>query len=71
MTRGQESLTIDLADMHGAEGEGAAASLMPLADIVVLPAGAEELAEHEAVLTQLDKEAKGNCVWRAVMAAGN
>jgi DNA polymerase-3 subunit epsilon len=61
MTRGQDSLTMDLhADGSGENGEGAVA----LAEIIVLPAGPDELAAHEDVLQALDKEAKGACLWR-------
>ena len=68
MTRGQNSLTIDLAG--GAdEGAGAAGELLPMAEVILLQATEEELADHEALLDKLDKEAKGSCVWRAVPAA--
>jgi DNA polymerase-3 subunit epsilon len=69
MTRGQESLTMDLAEPAAAANQVDAGAAVPLADIVVLPASAEELAEHEALLDKLDKEAKGSCVWRAALAA--
>ncbi len=66
MTRGQESLTIDLGD-GGAEGGGADGIVAPLEKILVLAASAEELAEHEATLDKLDKESKGACIWRAAI----
>jgi DNA polymerase-3 subunit epsilon len=69
MTRGQESLTIDLAEPVTATSNVDAVAALPLADIVVLQATPEELAEHEALLDKLDKEAKGTCVWRATSAA--
>ena len=62
MTRGQDSLTMDLqvdAAGGGASGAGAA-----MAEILVLGPTDEELAEHEALLQGLDKDAKGACVWR-------
>lgn len=69
MTRGQNSLTIDLMD-SGADSDGdQALAALPLDDILVLPADAEELAEHEALLDKLDKEAKGACVWRTQTVA--
>ena len=40
-----------------------------LADILVVHASEEELAEHEAVLKQLDKAVKGSCIWRSTAAA--
>jgi DNA polymerase-3 subunit epsilon len=63
MTRGQNSLSMDmLAD----EGSGGAELLeaVPLGEIIVLAAAAEELAEHDNVLAALDKGVKGECVWR-------
>jgi DNA polymerase-3 subunit epsilon len=34
------------------------------APLVVLRATEEELAAHEALLAELDKESKGGCLWR-------
>ncbi len=63
MTRGQDSLTMDLqVDAAG----GPAGAGVAMAEILVLAPTAEELAEHEALLQGLDKEAKGACVWRAL-----
>lgn len=62
MTRGQDSLTMDLqinADGSGESGTGTA-----MAEILVLAPSDDELAEHETLLQGLDKEAKGACVWR-------
>jgi DNA polymerase-3 subunit epsilon len=72
MTRGQESLTIDI--------------VVPSAVIAVAPFGtdlrdaarppllvieptSEELVEHEAYLAALERESKGRCVWLAAAAA--
>jgi DNA polymerase-3 subunit epsilon len=66
MTRGQDSLTIDvLAD------EGLLASYGPVdpRELIVLPATAEEVAAHEAVLAGIEKESKAVPVWRAAPAA--
>ena len=66
MTRGQDSLTMDLqvhADGQGPDGAGVA-----MAEILVLGPSAEELAEHEAMLKGLDKDAKGACVWHQLAA---
>lgn len=68
MTRGQNSLTIDLAAPGMEEAAGAATELIPLAEILVLPANEDELVEHESLLDKLDKESKGSCVWRAAIA---
>jgi len=68
MTRGQNSLTMDHGGgAEGSEGEGSV-ELIPIPEIIVLAANEAELAEHEASLDKLDKEAKGKCVWRAVTA---
>lgn len=69
MTRGQNSLTIDLAAGGADQGAGSAAELLPMAEVILLQATEEELADHEALLDKLDKEVKGSCVWRAVPAA--
>ena len=64
MTRGQNSLTMDLgAEEDVSEGEGKL-ELAPLAEVIVVAASEEELGLHEDVLNQLDKEARGSCVWR-------
>ncbi len=74
MTRGQESLTIDLGavppridgeDVAGM-GPGRAAAIGP---IKVLEPCAEELAAHRDYLAALDGESKGRCIWLALEAA--
>ncbi|MFM8246592.1 MAG: DNA polymerase III subunit epsilon [Burkholderiaceae bacterium] len=62
MTRGQDSLTMDL--QVGGEGYEANGAGIPIADILVVPPTADELAEHELLLNSLEKEAKGAVVWR-------
>jgi len=64
MTRGQNSLTMDLAAPDTAATEQVAVEIASLAEIVILQASEEELAEHEALLDKLDKDVKGKCVWR-------
>jgi DNA polymerase III subunit epsilon len=63
MTRGQESLTID---MGAAPLRSAAilpgASTERLALVVLLPTP-EELAAHAAYLEALDRDSRGRCVW--------
>jgi DNA polymerase-3 subunit epsilon len=64
MTRGQNSLTIDLhVDEHATAGEESGFDLA-LADILVLRASADEVEAHELVLNSLDKEVRGTCIWR-------
>jgi DNA polymerase-3 subunit epsilon len=66
MTRGQESLIIDLAPVAALAGSALAPeSRVPLR---VLRATAEELAAHERVLDEIAKEARGLCLWRTLDA---
>jgi DNA polymerase-3 subunit epsilon len=64
MTRGQNSLTIDLhVEEHASGGDESLA--VALADVLVLRADAGELEAHELLLNGLDKEVRGACIWRA------
>jgi DNA polymerase III subunit epsilon len=65
MTRGQDSLTIDVT----AE-DGLLAQVAPIdaAALQVLAATAEEIAAHEAVLDGIEKEARTTAVWRLAAA---
>jgi len=68
MTRGQNSLTIDLqveeTTQHGDDGLIGAA----LAEVLVLRAREDELEAHELVMNSLDKEVRGACIWRSLTA---
>ena len=68
MTRGQNSLSMDV------EVETAGGTQLleagPLGEILVIPASADELGEHESVLAALDKGVKGECVWRKYSLQG-
>jgi DNA polymerase-3 subunit epsilon len=67
MTRGQDSLVIDLGDTGGPRTIELGGF-----DPMVLPVTASEiaeLAEHQAYLAGLDKESKGQTVWRKWEAA--
>jgi len=67
MTRGQETLTIDVAPTVKAAGAADRASAgRPKAPLAVLAPSTEELAAHEAYLEALDRESKGRCVWRTL-----
>jgi DNA polymerase-3 subunit epsilon len=62
MTRGQESLLMDIepvpqAALLAAGGDAAAFEL------IVLAPTAEELAEHGKYLAEIDKLSKGACIW--------
>ncbi len=66
MTRGQESLVIELETPGAA---AAAIALIELSKLVVVPASAEEIAAHEKMLDGIDKEAKTGSLWRKILAA--
>lgn len=66
MTRGQNSLTMDLEPEAG--NAGIVLEVVAIADIIVQVATADELSEHEQVMNSLDKEIKGQCLWRAAEA---
>lgn len=63
MTRGQESLVIEVQSDTGATGVLERRDLAAF-DLPVLRASEAELAEHAALLAALDKESKGRTVWR-------
>lgn len=66
MTRGQNSLSMDLGGQD-VDSDGVALEVVAIADILLQPATAEELAEHELLMQSLDKEVKGQCLWRAAV----
>jgi DNA polymerase-3 subunit epsilon len=61
MTRGQESLIMDLDAAPSSAAMAATSGARP--QLTVLRASAEEEAEHERVLAEIAKESKGRCVW--------
>lgn len=67
MTRGQDSLLMDVDTPSNQSAEGIAA-VLPVAGerpgLMVLCASDEELAAHDKQLAAIDKESKGACVWR-------
>jgi DNA polymerase-3 subunit epsilon len=65
MTRGQETLVIDMLDEHATEGaDGLPRLVLSEVQLIVISASPEEQAAHAAVLDALDKAVKGECVWR-------
>ncbi len=62
MTRGQNSLSMDMEEEES--GGGGLLETVALAEVVIMRASAEELADHESLLAGLDKAVKGACVWR-------
>ena len=69
MTRGQESLMIEAQDSDNAAGRASASAQR--GKLRVLQATPEELQAHEALLNDIDKEAKAPCLWRKLSAAIN
>jgi DNA polymerase-3 subunit epsilon len=65
MTRGQESLVMDLETPADAAAAMAALQV-DVSSLIVLPALPEEIALHESYLDAMEKEAKGGVVWRRV-----
>ena len=66
MTRGQDSLTIDLAVAQAAAATDGAVDGWKLGErptFVVIEPGVDELAAHEACLAAIAKESKGRCIW--------
>jgi DNA polymerase-3 subunit epsilon len=67
MTRGQESLTIDIAPPSiVVAGATSLAFAGRSRSVVVLAPSDEELAAHRAYLEALDRESRGRCVWFAL-----
>ena len=64
MTRGQNSLSIDFDGPRKPRRTDGP----PRGPLLVVPASAAELAEHERVLTEIAKESKGNCLWQKMDA---
>jgi DNA polymerase-3 subunit epsilon len=65
LTRGQDSLAMELAEEgRGGPGETGAADLRAFALTVLLATG-DELAAHERVLDEIDKASGGKTVWRS------
>lgn len=62
MTRGQESLLMELAERPKADSGPLAGNEKP--DLIVLRASDEELAQHAAQLESIDKASGGNCLWK-------
>ena len=61
MTRGQDSLVMELEQAPAAKSRAGVAAERP--KLVVLAASEAELAEHAGVLDDIQKQSKGKCVW--------
>ena len=66
LTRGQNVLLMDDSSANEASGNGAPLLDLRAFNLPVLTANDQELAAHEAVLKQIDKDSKGKTVWRVL-----
>lgn len=64
MTRGQNSLSMEIEVSSPEDGSGNLNLAALAAEIIVQPATNEEIAAHEALLDGIDKQIKGSSVWR-------
>jgi DNA polymerase-3 subunit epsilon len=62
MTRGQNSLSMDIVIEQSADGIDIGE--IPLAEVTVLRASESEESAHIELLDGLDKAVKGTCIWR-------
>jgi DNA polymerase-3 subunit epsilon len=63
MTRGQNSLVIDAADVLAADLAARPIDFSVL-ELIVVVADEAETSAHEAVLAEIDKASRGHAVWR-------
>ena len=64
MSRGQNSFAIDLPEEEVPVVQTLQILDLPLAEIQVRFASDEELAEHDVLLSGLDKQLRQTCIWR-------
>lgn len=69
MTRGQDSLAIDL-DPGRPGGAPAGAGASGRAPLRVIAAATEELADHARLLEAIDRESQGRCLWKRLESGG-
>ncbi len=68
MTRGQESLLMDIAEPSSVALDGTFATAA--VDLIVLRATPEELQDHARYLDDINRVAKGACLWKKMESAG-
>jgi DNA polymerase-3 subunit epsilon len=75
MTRGQETLTIDMAPPRGTTTGGAGGAAGdpggPRPGVRTIAPTAAELAAHQEYLVALDQESRGRCLWLAIDASAD
>lgn len=69
MTRGQESLLIDL-DLSNPIGSSAVCDVGSL-NLRILPASAAETELHDQLLAHIDKESNQRCIWKKLQSTDN
>lgn len=65
MSRGQNSFTIELPEEEKVVVVEAVLDDVPLGDVMVQFATPEEIEAHDLLLSGLDKQIRGNCIWRS------
>jgi len=68
MTRGQESLVMEL-ETPAAAAAALAALNVDVSNLIVVRAAPEEVALHERYLDAMEKDAKGASLWRRILEA--
>jgi DNA polymerase III subunit epsilon len=69
MTRGQEALLMDVADVQ-TDSSGVSVQVDLTGFVLpVLSANEQELSAHEEVLAQMDKSSGGKTIWRQLAAS--
>ena len=68
LTRGQNNLMMEVSG-NTQDGANLPAIDLSVFDLPLLTANAQEIADHEKLLADIDKASKGKTVWRMVSAA--
>ena len=68
MTRGQNSLSMELVNADNSDAGASSWMNLPLPELIVLSATAEELSQHHLLLDGIDKEIRGTALWRKAAA---
>ena len=63
MTRGQESLVMDVETVSSTAAMTAVEVDVAKLDLVVVKAGKDELAEHVRLLGEIERSSRGACLW--------
>lgn len=69
MTRGQDSLAIELERPRGGPDSEAHSARAERPRLIVVAPSEEELAEHGRLLAEIEAESKGRCLWSRLEAS--